>query len=62
MKLRYLVTSYKTSKFVIKLFFMDAIRDFKKGDTVCLKHDLNKRFVVENNLIINDRIQFSKQE
>ncbi len=57
MKLRCLVTSNKIPKFVIKLFFMDVISDFKNGETVCLKHDKTKRFIVKNNLIINDMIQ-----
>lgn len=57
MKLRYLVTSNKVPNFIAKLFFMDVISDFKNGETVCLKHDKTKRFIVKNNLIVNDMIQ-----
>ena len=52
-----MVISNKIPKFVAKLFFMDIISDFKNGDIVCLRHDTTKRFIVKNNLIVNDMIQ-----
>lgn len=55
--IKHLVITEKTTKFVAKIFFMTTISDFKNGDAVCLKHDVTKRFVVQNNLIINGRIQ-----
>lgn len=57
--LRHLVIPNKITKFVAKIFFMTTISDFKKGDIVCLKHDITKRFVVENNLIFNGKILLS---
>lgn len=30
---------------------------FQIGDIVCLKHDRTKRFIVENNIVVNDKIQ-----
>lgn len=38
---------------------LSTISDFKKGDIVCLRHDVTKRFVVESNLIQDGRIQLS---
>ena len=38
---------------------MTTISDFKNGDIVCFRHDMTKRFVVENNLVMNGRIQLS---
>ena len=43
-RIRHLVITEKVTKFVAK---------------VCLKHDMTKRFIVENNLILNGRIQLS---
>lgn len=54
-----LATSRKITKFVAKIFFMTTISDFNNGDFVCLKHDITKRFVVENNLIFNGKVQLS---
>lgn len=56
MKLRYLVTSNKIPKFVVELFFMDVISNFKNGEIICLKYDRAKRFIVKNNLIVNNMI------
>lgn len=58
-KVRNLVITEKVNKFVAKVFLMTTISDFKNGDTVCLKHDKTKRFVVENNLIFNGKILLS---
>lgn len=58
-RLRQLVISNKITNFVAKIFRMNTISDFKIGDTVCLKHDMTKRFVVENNVVINGKIQLS---
>lgn len=57
--IRHLATSKRITKFVVKYFFMTTISDFKNGDIVCLKHDITKRFVVENNLIFNGKILLS---
>ena len=54
-----LVITEKVTKFVAKVFLMTTISNFKNGDIVCLKHDMTKRFVVENNLVMNGRIQLS---
>lgn len=54
-----LVIWEEITKFVAKVFLMTTISDFKNGDTVCLKHDQTKRFVVENNLIFNGKILLS---
>lgn len=51
------VTLNKVTIFIAKLFGM--LSKFQNGDIVCLKHDMTKRFVVENNLIMNGRIQLS---
>lgn len=56
-RVRNLVITEKITKFVAKIFFMTTISDFKNGETVCLIHDRTKRFIVENNIIINGRIQ-----
>ena len=58
-RIRHLVITEKVTKFVAKVTFMTTISDFKNGDIVCLKHDMTKRFIVENNLILNGRIQLS---
>lgn len=58
-RIRNLVITEKVTKFVAKVFLMTTISDFKNGDIVCLKHDMTKRFVVENNLVMNGRIQLS---
>ena len=52
-----LVTFNKIPKFVKKLLGMSTISDFKNGDIVCLAHDKTKRFIVKNNIIIENRIQ-----
>lgn len=56
-RIRSLVITEKVTKFVAKVIFMTTISDFKNGETVCLKHDKTKRFIVKNNLIVNDMIQ-----
>lgn len=58
-RIRNLVITEKVTKFVAKVFLMTTISNFKNGDIVCLKHDMTKRFVVENNLVMNGRIQLS---
>lgn len=58
-RIRNLFITEKVTKFVAKVFLMTTISDFKNGDIVCLKHDMTKRFVVENNLVMNGRIQLS---
>lgn len=58
-RIRNLVITEKVTKFVAKVFLMTTISDFKNGDIVCLRHDMTKRFVVENNLVMNGRIQLS---
>ena len=58
-RIRNLVITDKVTKFVAKVFLMTTISNFKNGDIVCLKHDMTKRFVVENNLVMNGRIQLS---
>lgn len=58
-RIRNLVITEKITKFVAKVFLMTTISNFKNGDIVCLKHDMTKRFVVENNLVMNGRIQLS---
>lgn len=54
-----MVISKRIPKFVIKLFFifMAIISDFNNGDIVCLKHDITKRFIVKDNIIVNRMIQ-----
>lgn len=56
-RILYLVISNKIPKFVVKLFFMGIISDFKNGETVCLRHDVTKRFIVKDNVIVNGMIQ-----
>ena len=58
-RIRNLVITEKVTKFVVKVFLMTTISNFKNGDIVCLKHDMTKRFVVENNFVMNGRIQLS---
>lgn len=56
-RIRSLVITEKVTKFVAKVIFMATTSNFKNGETVCLKHDKTKRFIVKNNLIVNDMIQ-----
>lgn len=50
-----LVTSNKITKFVAKLLGMSTA--FQNGDIVCLKHDITRRFIVKNNILVDGNIQ-----
>lgn len=56
-RIRRLVITEKVTKFVARVIFMTTISDFKNGETVCLKHDVTKRFIVKSNLIVDGKIQ-----